>query len=343
MDLNRKAFRSLVILFTIAITIDSGVVLTHAYGQFPQIPNLKPQKVTNIGLVMPTFTDAAYNHAFYLFYSKHQVWNPVGGFSQPIHNDLSLLTGKIIAAGATTRTAPAVFLFNHLKRLVSNSNVQLLTDGDIDGGIASEYDILIIFQQEYVTEQEYNNFKNFVANGGTLICMDGNIFYAQVSFNQAAQTVTLVKGHGWAFDGRGTAHRLGTYNKVIERWANETSQWLGSNFDQELFGETSNGTLIYRHIVFKVNPFGYNAGEEQEITNSLDKIILNYHAIIPNYSREPVIATYEKGYGKGKVIVFGLYTDHILSNPKYQQFFDDLFLSGVLKKGILIFETTITP
>ena len=35
--------------------------------------------------------------------------------------------------------------------------------------------------QEYVTQQEYNNFKKFVENGGTIILFDANTFYTEVS------------------------------------------------------------------------------------------------------------------------------------------------------------------
>jgi hypothetical protein len=41
-------------------------------------------------------------------------------------------------------------------------------------------DILILGHQEYVTQQEYSNPKKFVANRGTMILLDGNVFYAQV-------------------------------------------------------------------------------------------------------------------------------------------------------------------
>ncbi|MGB8034487.1 MAG: DUF4350 domain-containing protein, partial [Nitrososphaeraceae archaeon] len=46
----------------------------------------------------------------------------------------------------------------------------------VKNGITSNrYDIMIIGHQEYVTQREYNNLKQFVANGGTLIVLDGNM------------------------------------------------------------------------------------------------------------------------------------------------------------------------
>jgi hypothetical protein len=36
--------------------------------------------------------------------------------------------------------------------------------------------------------------------------------------------ITLVKGHGWAYNGKSA------WRSVAERWAKETSQWVGSNY-----------------------------------------------------------------------------------------------------------------
>ena len=57
----------------------------------------------------------------------------------------------------------------------------------------NKYDILILGHQEYVTQQEYTNLKTFVANGGTMILLDGNVFYAQVGYDRSTQTITLLK------------------------------------------------------------------------------------------------------------------------------------------------------
>ena len=57
-----------------------------------------------------------------------------------------------------------------------------------------------------VTQDEYNNLKQFVSKGGTIVFIDSNIFYAQVRYDKDNRTVTLVKGHNWQFDGK-TASR----------------------------------------------------------------------------------------------------------------------------------------
>ncbi len=114
-----------------------------------------------------------------------------------------------------------------------------------------------------MTLQEYDNLKHFVANGGTLVLMDGNVFYAEVKYDRNTHTITLVKGHGWAYNGKSA------WKSVRERWANETSQWVGSNF-----------FCLSCDVTFANNPFQYRHHEEQYLTNHNDLILLNYNASI---------------------------------------------------------------
>ena len=71
-----------------------------------------------------------------------------------------------------------------------------------DKNKTNAYDILLLFHNEYVTQDEYNNLKQFVSKGGTIVFIDSNIFYAQVRYDKDNRTVTLVKGHNWQFDGK---------------------------------------------------------------------------------------------------------------------------------------------
>ena len=196
---------------------------------------------------------------------------------------------------------------------------------------------IVIGHQEYVTQQEYDNLKHFVSSGGTMIILDGNIFYAEVKYNRNTHTVTLVKGHGWAFNGKSA------WKSVSERWKEETSHWIGSNY------------LCFRcGITFSNNPFGYKQHEEQYITNPHDVILFNYGASMPmpmvkNSKQSPVIlpsqqlsinreahidtkhiiATYELRYQKGKVIAFGIYADDIITSSKFDKYFDRLLLKNI--------------
>ena len=152
------------------------------------------------------------------------------------------------------------------------------------------------------TQQEYTNLKTFVSNGGTMILLDGNVFYAQVGYDRSTQMITLLKGHGWAFNGKSA------WKSVSERWRKETSQWVGSNYR--------------RHR------------EEQYITNPNDTIFLNYNASVLNLNPKIVknatsthadmIATYELSYKKGKVIGLGIYSDGVIDNRYFLVFLDHL-------------------
>jgi hypothetical protein len=195
----------------------------------------------------------------------------------------------------------------------------VLTDADADNvnslffvNGTNKYDILILGHQEYVTQQEYDNLKHFVANGGTLALMDGNVFYVEVKYDKNIHTITLVKGHGWAYNGKSA------WKSVGERWANETSQWVGSN-----------SFCFSCNITFANNPFQYRHHEEQYVTNPNDLILLNYNTSISkkqHITLDPQIATYELNYHRGKVLALGIYSDYIIANSKFYKYFDSLLL-----------------
>jgi hypothetical protein len=271
-----------------------------------------------IGIVKPTFTAAAYNNAFYNFYELFKGVKPL----TPIYTNLSLLTGKIPSnthsyiASFRNHTSLGAYdilkISGQLKRILPQNNITVITDSDIDGNstLSKSFDILVLGHQEYVTQQEYNNLKTFVKDGGLLICLDGNIFYAEVKYNRLSQTVTLISGHYHNFNGKEAW--IGPPN---ERWERETSDWFGSNF----YGDRGPGN----RLSFLNNPFGYSFYEEQYVSNPDSKILFNYGAI-RGISSPPVIATYQKIYGLGKVIVFGIYSDMIIDNPTYQTFFSKI-------------------
>ena len=282
-------------------------------------------KGTNIALVKPTFTAAAYNNAFYAFYSLYA--------NAPAHvnvtTDLNLLSSKITSQ--TIGTIKSVFamleLVENLKWVTQGANITILTDADVDNGAIFEknrssinginaYDVIILGHQEYVTQKEYDNLRQFVRNGGTMIILDGNVFYAQVKYDKNTQTITLVKGHSWAFSDKSA------WRSVGERWAKETSEWVGSNY------------LCYScNIRFTNDPFEYIHHEEQYITNPHDITLLNYNASLSDYpiQMRPVIATYELNYQKGRVIALGIYSDDIISNGKFDRFFDSLLIQYASK------------
>jgi N,N-dimethylformamidase beta subunit-like, C-terminal len=294
-------------------------------------------KDTRIALVNPAFTTAAYNNSFYVFYEKYS--NVPYGVN--VTSDLDLLSSKVInnKKELSSSVSSMVYLLKNINWLTSQPSITLLTDAEVDNGAVFEnnnggdgvntkndsstsnnrinaYDVLILGHQEYVTQKEYDNLKRFVANGGTMIILDGNVFYAEVRYDKNAQLMTLEKGHSWAFNG------ISAWRSVSERWAKETSEWVGSNY------------LCYScSIRFTNDPFEYRHHEEQYITNPHDIILMNYNASLSGYpiQTRPVIATYELNYQKGRVIALGIYSDDILSNGRFDRFFDSLLLQYASK------------
>jgi hypothetical protein len=296
-----------------------------------------------IGMVKNTFTGAAYSyHAFYDFYTLHYREARDG---RNITEDLKYLTSVVPDKHWQIAEELFEFLPLHIRELLPKANVSFLTDTDVHnggifktdatGGRANLYDILMIGHQEYVTQEEYSNLKTFVANGGTLVVLTGNVFYAEVKYDPKNNTITLIKGHDWIYDGK-SARR-----DVKERWENETREWLGSNFYP-----------IYPHDKkyhkLQNNPFeftGSGGGEEQyyDINNTDIKILMDYDS---SDSRYP-IATYELDYEKGKVIVIGLPAEDMLSINRcdegcrrFLSFLDDIIVDNAVQSGMR--ETTDT-
>ena len=281
---------------------------------------LNNKTVNNIALVAPTFTVAAYEHnSFYTFYNLYTNTS----MTTNVTSNLNLLSHKITNKDALKASIVMLKLVDNLKLINPNSHITILTDADVDNGSLFNnsnynkdnniYNVAILGHQEYVTQQEYDNFKKFVTNGGTMVLLDGNVFYAEVKYNPHTKTESLVKGHWWAFNGKSAWRSIG------ERWAQETSQWVGSNY------------LCYRCIsAFGNDPFEYSPHEEQYISNHNDSILLNYDAEIVKtkiYSKQPTIAAYELNYQKGKVVALGIFSDDVIDNSTFNKFFDNLLHS----------------
>ncbi len=288
-------------------------------------------KGPRIALIKPSFTAAAYANGFYKFYKIYNS-TPVG---KNITTDLNLLSVPVNASSYSS--LPYVFsmlkLLNDIKAMSPNSNITIYDDIAADNGFmftrngSNAFDLLILGHQEYVTQREYDNLKKFVVDGGTMLILDGNVFYAEVKYDPVKDFVSLVKGHYWAFNGR-TA-----WKSVAERWKNETSQWVGSNY------------LCFQCVKsFQNDPFGYKPHEEQYLDNPHDVILFNYNASIPKtyfpilststppgqVATKPMIATYELSYKKGRVITLGIYSDDVVNNIKFDSYFEKL----LSKQGI---------
>lgn len=280
----------------------------------------KTQGMVNIAILNPTFTAAAYHHAFYDFYGKYN-YNLSSGFVKNISSDLNLLTSEV--PNATMHTAINTFVKvipERLEHLLGPAlNMCILTDQDLQKGYPFDsvsplhkfFDIVVIFHEEYVTPKINNLFKKFVSDGGNLLILSGNAFYAEVRYDELSNTVTLVNGHNWAFNNR-TA-----FKGLTERWQNETREWMGSNF--------YHFALAKYKIVFYNNPFNTYGIENNYVSNKNAKIILDYNS---SDLRFPIVA-YELNHGKGKVICTGVGSD-VIRNEDFLRFFDDLVVNYAL-------------
>ena len=260
---------------------------------------------SKIAFLPPSFTLAAYQKdisghyvKFYGFYAKY------GNIHKGVNvtTDLENLTTHVTGGGHEYEIK---IYSNWIKTVFPNVTISTVNEQDVhDGRIflddgSNAFGTIIIFHEEYVTQQMYDNFKRFVSNGGTLLFLDGNVFYAEVKYNQASNSITLVKGHGWQFDGT-VAQR-----SIWERWLSETSQWMGSNYWEKPIHDP----VLFANSPFNWpgNPYNYTHMEENYVNNPNDIILYNYNAINKNGTQiAPTIATYELHYGKGKVITLGL-------------------------------------
>jgi hypothetical protein len=272
---------------------------------------------SKIAFVMPTFTMAAYDFSFYPFFRMH---------ADIKHGDFVKSSLELLSVNVPTREES----FNNHKSfglhqlraytssLLPNADLNYLTDEDVHNGLIFNqgnknkenlYDILIMGHSEYVTQQEYSNFKKFVENGGVLVMLDANTFYAEVDYDTLNNKITFVKGHYWGFDGEKA------WRDVKERWADETTEWAGSNF-----GCSS------CEISFNNNPFSYSHYEENYLTNPNAKILIDYQAQSEyNYK----IAAYELHYGLGKVVSLGIFGSNIVENNRFLQFYQDILMAIV--------------
>lgn len=306
--------------------------------------------VLKVAFVLPTFTYAAYQlNGFYNFYAKY-LHAPLGA---NITTDLNLLTVKIphgpfLLHNQRPGDKPGIkdqddyfrMLMDHVESRAPNPiKISNMTDREVNDGLifthtnstgkqsdratskntTNAYDVLFLFHQEYATQAEYNNLKQFVENGGTIVFNDGNILTTEVKYNRVNDTVTFVRGHHWQYNGKTAWH-----TREAERWLNETQQWVGSNFLEVPAAEVN--------ATFSSDHFGYKHIEEQYVTNPQDKIILDFGTLVyenlalVKYAKyaNATVAAYEldSPNNNGRVIMLSIFAHTIFQNPDFLNFYD---------------------
>ena len=105
--------------------------------------------------------------------------------------------------------------------LFPSLDTEIIKDVDVHNGLIfnsenpniNKYDIIMLEHHEYKTYEEYSHLKTFVNNGGILILLDSNIFFAEVEYDPITGKVTIIKGHDWGFNGKSA------WKDVCERWS----------------------------------------------------------------------------------------------------------------------------
>jgi hypothetical protein len=316
---------------------EPGNQTSPSYSTSP--PSTGPTLVSDkIAFVRSDFTYAAYqNNSFYNFYKKYTPSRIIG---EKVTSDLDLLSNRPIPhtefnlyddKANTPKSFPQIQYFNrlqqHVRQFVPNSVITNLTDPDIDRGVLftpdgkNAFDVVFLFHEEYVTQFMYDEYRKFVENGGTIVLADSNIFYAEVKYNRSTDSITLVKGHDWDYNG------TVAIKSIPERWSNQTRDWVGSNFLNEF--------PTYDPLYFRFNPFGYEHKEEQHVTNKNVNILHDYGVYDPHdESFNSTVATYDMDYGKGRVIVFGIFAHNLLDDRQFLDFFDYIIIPRVFGKKL---------
>jgi hypothetical protein len=344
---------------------------TTAAAPSSHAPTSTEESPLRVAFVKPSFTYAAYSlDGFYTFYDKHSGTDETTNVTTDLNMltvevpDETYIYYKDDPSDPPTVPAQQEY-YNTLRGLVeqrsssSSQNETVSIKDDKGGGNGDDlppiqiaditdkevhegkifdsagnnaYDVLFLFHQEYVTQQEYDNLKKFIVqNGGTIVFNTANTFTVEVKYDSADNTVTLVRGHTWAYDGNSSAWRA--YPR--ERWINETQQWVGSNFIEDPRSDD---------VTFSNNPFNYKHSEEQFITNPNATIIHDFEVMEDDTQGEggderqgqrfpglgTVVATYEMISGKGKVINLGIFGHTLDDNEAFLKFYDEEILPRVL-------------
>jgi hypothetical protein len=297
-------------------------------------------EAAKIAVVKPIFSDTAYNNAFYVFYAKYASSNQTYITNA---TDLHLFNVTVKYGWGWSNGLNAFISSDKAKQqgLFLGRNTVVIDEINVTyGGLFHNgkraYDVVILGFTEYVTEQEYFAYKEFVAEGGTLIIMDGCNFLAEVKYYPPAAPggpayLSLVKGHGWEFNG---TH---AWKSVYARWWDENKNWVGSNYwhywsgnhYDYLVANTSDPISIclksnYGELISTT----YGAHEENLLQNFTNTGVIGYwHFINPaeapdlnGFPGQPIVA-YHHRYINGSVFHTGIMaSDRVLSEEFLQAF-----------------------
>jgi len=250
-----------------------------------------------IAKVQPVFTSTAYS-SFYRFYSKYLDSPP----NRIVTTDLNLLNASLVYNWGwsdglrrflSSKAASELYNLTLGKNLVFISDVNV-TQGALfapDG--TRNFDVVILGFTEYVTAQQYAEYKSFVERGGVLIFMSATNFIAEVAFYPGTQHLALVRGHGWRFNGTGAGR------DVFDRWKSENANWIGSTYWDQM-GARYKGSIpvdnnpIGRSLRAQFGPrvFTTYRGHEENYLSNLTQTSIIAHWMHPAKGGDRIVAAY---------------------------------------------------
>lgn len=326
MEGRRVRFSVVVLAIFLIFQISVPVAVQYFAGilTFPVVAHRESRP--RVAVVKPVFTTTAYS-SFYVFYAKY-LSTPR---DQIIRSDLNLLNATLVESWGWSDGLRQFLNSSNarLNGLALGRNLTVLTDVSVtQGGLLNEdgarrFDAVILGFTEYVTSQEYSAFKHFVADGGRLIFMDATNFFAEVRYYPETNHLALVRGHGWGFDGKKA------WPDVGERWAEENTNWIASNFccfgqwrryDGALLAGINPISLELRAKFGSKIFLSYKGHEENSVTNTTFTEILAQWSQLDSSSHH-LVAAYVHRFMHGIVIHIGVMASDVISFDGSVQFF----------------------
>jgi len=294
-----------------------------------------------IAVVKPIFTDTAYSSAFYIFYGLY------ASSTEPfITTDLDLFNVTVKDGWGWSKRLDKFLssLKASFAGLSLGQSVALIDEIDVTMGALFDedrrvYDVVILGFTEYVTREEYYYYMRFVETGGTLIIMDACNFLAEVKYYPPTSPgevgyLSLVKGHGWEFNG---TH---AWKSAYHRWPEENRNWVGGNYWKWWSGKhydvfqsnTTHPISTYIRNYYEQNVTTvYRAHEENRLENLTETEVIGYwHFIDPNEAPEDPIAAYQHKYGNGSVFHTGIMASDVIDVEEFLQ----AFLVSAVRMGL---------
>lgn len=285
------------------------------------MPPTFAENKADIAFVKPVFTSSAYQtEGFYDFYRKF------GGSIGAIYAFTRYLNVSVTDSWLWSSGLGKFAASKDMQRFLEENRLTatVITDIDVHEG-RIDHELLVVGFDEYVTQQQYDNYRKFLQNGGKIILFDPTHFLAEVAYDEKTNTVRLVKGHNWEFNGRFAQP------SVFHRWYKENTEIFGGNFvlyvgsgnyhfNGAVFNTTHPLSLLMQKR-FGNSPLftSYHPHEENNMTNPYAKPIAYWQ--VEGVNQNVKVAIYEHFYGKGSVIGTSVFASQLADEEDFKYFF----------------------